>query len=119
MMETTKSCFTDSTLLEMIKYDERELIPAIVQNAQTHEILMLGYMNSVSMGKTLETGYATFWSRSRRKLWMKGETSGNTLKVERILLDCDQDALILLVKPSGPTCHTGNKSCFHRILASF
>jgi phosphoribosyl-AMP cyclohydrolase len=83
----------------------------------TGEILMQAFMNRESLGKTLETGNATYWSRSRGKLWMKGETSGNIQKVHRILIDCDQDSLILLVEQKGPACHTGEETCFYRTLA--
>lgn len=100
-----------------LKYDEKGLIPAIAQDQKTGNILMLGYMNSESIQKTLESGYTAFWSRSRQKLWMKGETSGNILKVCNILADCDMDTLILHVEPSWPTCHTGERTCFYRILA--
>jgi phosphoribosyl-AMP cyclohydrolase len=90
------------------------LVPVIVQDAITKEILMLGYANREALLKTIETGYAHFWSRSRDRLWMKGETSGNLLKVEEILIDCDGDSIIYIAKPSGPICHTGNKSCFFK-----
>lgn len=89
-----------------------ELIPAIIQDAGTMEVLMLGYMNEESLRLTLETGTAWFWSRSRQKLWNKGETSGNFLHVKNISADCDTDTLLLLCEPDGPTCHTGKNSCF-------
>lgn len=88
------------------------LIPAIVQHIKTQQILMLGYMNPEALEKTLESGQITFYSRSRKTLWKKGETSGNTLKLCKIITDCDQDALLLLAEPAGPTCHTGSTSCF-------
>ncbi len=88
------------------------LVPAIVQDASSLRVLMLGYMNEESLRLTLETGFVTFWSRSRGELWKKGETSGNTLSVRDIRLDCDQDALLILADPAGPTCHTGARSCF-------
>lgn len=93
---------------------QRGLIPAIIQEEKTGEVLMLGYMNKKSLEQTLQTGYATFWSRSRKSIWMKGETSGNKLKVKEILTDCDQDTLLIkvVVEGDGVVCHTGNKSCF-------
>jgi phosphoribosyl-ATP pyrophosphohydrolase/phosphoribosyl-AMP cyclohydrolase len=92
------------------------LIPAIVQDIQTKEVLMLAYMNAESLQKTLESGETWFWSRSRQELWHKGRTSGNTQKVIEIRYDCDGDTLLVLVEPAGPACHTGNKTCFYRIL---
>lgn len=89
-----------------------ELIPAIVQESKTGEVLMLAYMNRESMAKTLETGYTWFYSRSRQKLWNKGETSGHTQKVVSIKGDCDDDTLLIEVIQTGPACHTGSKSCF-------
>lgn len=88
------------------------LTPAIIQNAQTNEVLMLGYMSSESLTRTKKTGWVWFWSRSRKKLWKKGETSGNMLKVKEIVLDCDRDTFLIKVDPLGPTCHTGTVSCF-------
>ncbi len=92
------------------------LIPVIVQNYITKEILTLAYSNKESLKLTKETGNSWFWSRSRSKLWMKGEASGNTQKVKEILVDCDFDAVIYLVEPSGPACHTGEQVCFHHSL---
>jgi len=100
----------------MLKFDEKGLIPAIVQDADTGELLMLGYMNEESIGKTWETGYVWFYSRSRQELWHKGATSGNYLVLKEIWRDCDEDALLLKAKPSGPVCHTGNRTCFFRQL---
>lgn len=97
-----------------LKYDNNGLIPTIVQNAKTGKVLMLGYMNKESYKKTLETKKVTFWSRSRQKLWTKGETSGNCLNLLELFYDCDQDALLAKVDPIGPTCHTGEESCFYR-----
>ena len=88
------------------------LIPAIIQDSNTNRVLMLGYMNQEAYTKTVETGFVTFYSRSRQKLWVKGETSGNTLKVERILSDCDNDTLLIYAQPAGPVCHTGSDTCF-------
>lgn len=107
----------DVTIFSNLKYDDKGLIPAIAQDRKTGIILMLGYMNSESIQKTFESGCATFWSRCRQKLWMKGETSGNVLSVSNILVDCDYDTLILNVDPAGPTCHTGERACFYRVLA--
>ena len=99
-----------------IKWDERGLIPAIVQDATTAQVLMLAYMNAEALRLTLETGEAHFWSRSRRELWHKGATSGNVQRVREVRVDCDADTLLLLVDPAGPACHTGEMSCFYRVL---
>lgn len=90
------------------------LIPAVIQEEKTSEVLMLGYINKESLTQTIKTGYVTFWSRSRKELWMKGETSGNKLKVKKIMVDCDKDTLLIKVEMEGNkvACHTGNKSCF-------
>lgn len=95
-----------------IKFDERGLVPAIIQDAQTGRVLTLAYMNKESLKRTIETGETWFWSRSRQELWHKGETSGHTQRVEKISLDCDGDALLVSVVPNGPACHTGAESCF-------
>jgi phosphoribosyl-ATP pyrophosphohydrolase/phosphoribosyl-AMP cyclohydrolase len=100
----------------MLKFDEKGLIPAIIQDARSGEVLMLGYMNWESLQKTLETGQAWFYSRSRRKLWHKGETSGNYINVREILKDCDSDVLLIRAETTGPVCHTGKRSCFYRKL---
>ncbi len=97
-----------------IKFDANGLIPAIIQDAETNEVLMLAYMNRESLQLTLEKGETWFWSRSREELWHKGETSGNTQHVIEIRVDCDEDALLILVHPAGPACHTGNQTCFYR-----
>ena len=97
-------------------FEKSELIPAIVQDKDCGEVLMLAYMNHESLVQTLDTGKATFFSRSRNKLWCKGETSGNFMLVDSIFYDCDCDTLLLKVTPRGPACHTGNKSCFFREL---
>lgn len=97
-----------------LRFNENGLIPAIVQDADNLRVLMLGYMNSEAIAKTLESGLVTFFSRSRNTLWTKGETSGNTLKLTEIRYDCDKDALLITATPHGPTCHTGNTSCFYR-----
>ena len=98
--------------LDEVKFDERGLVPAIVQNAKTREVLTLAYMNQESLARTIETGQTWFWSRSRNELWHKGETSGNTQQVVSLALDCDRDAIVVLVDPAGPACHTGARSCF-------
>ena len=95
-----------------IKFDEHGLAPAIVQDAHTREVLMLAYMNEESLARTLETGQTWFWSRSRNELWHKGATSGNTQDVVTLTTDCDNDAIVVLVEPAGPACHTGARSCF-------
>ncbi|MCH6269155.1 bifunctional phosphoribosyl-AMP cyclohydrolase/phosphoribosyl-ATP diphosphatase HisIE [Neobacillus citreus] len=97
---------------DTIKFDEKGLVPAIIQDAETLEVLTLAYMNKESLAKTLETGETWFYSRSRQELWHKGATSGNTQSVVNIKYDCDQDALLVLVNPKGPACHTGAVSCF-------
>ena len=107
-----------STEIEKIKFDERGLVPAIVQDARTHEVLTLAYMNAESLKLTQESNETWFWSRSRAELWRKGSTSGNTQRVIEIRRDCDSDALVVLVEPAGPACHTGNRSCFYRDLGS-
>ena len=100
--------------IDELHFDRKGLIPAIVQDKNTNEILMVAYMNEDAVIKTAETKKATFWSRSRNQLWVKGETSGNFMLVDEIRVDCDEDAILLLVTPAGPACHTGNKSCFYR-----
>jgi len=97
-----------------IKFDASGLIPAIVQDAETKEVLMLAYMNQESLQLTMEKGETVFWSRSRTELWHKGATSGNVQKVVEISVDCDQDTLLIRVHPAGPACHTGNQTCFYR-----
>jgi phosphoribosyl-ATP pyrophosphohydrolase/phosphoribosyl-AMP cyclohydrolase len=88
------------------------LIPAIVQDAETQRVLMLGYMNREALAATMRSGLVTFYSRSKQRLWQKGETSGHTLKLVSVAPDCDSDALLVLVQPQGPTCHRGTTSCF-------
>jgi len=92
------------------------LIPAVIQDSASHEVLMVGFMNQEALARTVESGFATFFSRTRDKLWMKGETSGNKLRVERILVDCDDDTLLVMVTRlgDGNVCHTGERSCFTR-----
>jgi phosphoribosyl-ATP pyrophosphohydrolase/phosphoribosyl-AMP cyclohydrolase len=91
---------------------ENGLIPAVVQDSETRQVLMLGYVNRESLAATLKSGLVTFYSRSKQRLWQKGETSGHTLELVSIAPDCDGDALLLLVRPHGPTCHRGTTSCF-------
>ena len=100
--------------LKDLKFDEKGLITAIDQDKKTKEVLMVAYMNEETLKQTVETKKATFWSRSRQEVWVKGETSGNYLNVDEIRVDCDGDALILMVNPDGPACHTGERSCFYR-----
>ena len=95
-----------------VKWDPQGLAPAIVQDAASGEVLMLAWMNRESLRQTLETGLATFWSRSRGALWRKGETSGNAMRVREVRADCDRDALLMVVDPAGPACHTGTRTCF-------
>jgi phosphoribosyl-ATP pyrophosphohydrolase/phosphoribosyl-AMP cyclohydrolase len=99
-----------------VKFDERGLAPAVVQDSETRQVLMLAYMNAESLQRTLDTGETWFWSRSRGELWHKGETSGNTQRVVDIVLDCDGDTLVIKVAPAGPACHTGETSCFHNVI---
>ena len=103
-------------VLALLK-DKAELIPAIAQDAATGEVLMLAYMNQESLAITIESGRATYWSRSRNELWEKGATSGHTQKVISIAIDCDGDALLLRVEQVGAACHTGDRTCFHREIA--
>ncbi|MEQ6377756.1 bifunctional phosphoribosyl-AMP cyclohydrolase/phosphoribosyl-ATP diphosphatase HisIE [Bacillaceae bacterium S4-13-58] len=100
--------------IEEVRFDEKGLVPAIVQDSASKEVLTLAYMNKESLTKTIETGQTWFFSRSRQELWHKGETSGNTQTVQSIKYDCDQDAVLVLVDPAGPACHTGSYSCFDK-----
>ena len=97
-----------------LKYDQNGLIPAVIQDWKTGEVLMVAYMNAESLRRTVETGLTCFWSRSRQKFWQKGETSGNVQRIKDILYDCDQDTLLVKVDPAGPACHTGERTCFYR-----
>jgi phosphoribosyl-AMP cyclohydrolase len=101
-------------LFEVLKLDQDGLVAAVIQDDTTGQVLMVGYMNRESLKITLERKLACFWSRSRQELWLKGETSGNTLAVREVRVDCDQDAILLRCRPAGPTCHTGETSCFYR-----
>lgn len=98
------------------KFNEQGLIPAIVQDADTKDVLMLAWMNAEALNLTLQNGQVTFWSRSRGELWRKGATSGNTLELVELRLDCDEDAILVFAHPAGPACHTGETSCFYRPL---
>ena len=97
-------------------YNEQGLLPAIVQDANTKEVLMLAWVNAEAVKRTMESGTTWFWSRSRAQYWNKGATSGNTQKVREVRYDCDHDALLMIVDPAGPACHTGETSCFYRTL---
>ena len=97
-----------------IRFDEQGLVPCVMQDARTGEVLTLAYMNEEALARTRESGEVHFWSRSRGELWRKGETSGNTMRVTALRYDCDEDALLAIVEPSGPACHTGERTCFYR-----
>ena len=97
-----------------IKFDSNGLIPAIVQDSKTKDVLMMAWMNAESLRLTIEKGETVFWSRSRQEIWHKGATSGNVQKVVEIRVDCDADTLLVFVEPAGPACHTGERTCFYR-----
>ena len=97
-----------------LKYDDRGLIPAIAQDADSGEVLMLAWMNAEAVRRTLDTGRVTYWSRSRQAFWIKGETSGHVQELVELRFDCDGDCLLALVRQTGPACHTGRRSCFYR-----
>ena len=99
-----------------LKYDANGLITAVVQDANTRQVLMVAWMNAEALRLTRHTGEAQFWSRSRQAMWRKGETSGNVLRVTELRVDCDADTLLVLAQPAGPACHTGETSCFYRVL---
>lgn len=99
---------------QAIRYDEQGLVPCVVQDWRTGEVLTVAYMNAEALRLTIETREVHFWSRSREELWRKGETSGNTLALKELRMDCDEDALVALAIPAGPACHTGERSCFYR-----
>ena len=101
-------------MFEELKFDERGLVPVVAQDAATGEVLTLAYANEESLRLTVETGEVHFYSRSREEIWRKGETSGNVLKLKQLRFDCDGDAIVALVEPTGPACHTGERSCFYR-----
>ncbi|GMV85664.1 MAG: hypothetical protein AMXMBFR80_15190 [Dehalococcoidia bacterium] len=99
-----------------LSFDADGLIPAVVQDADTREVLVLAWMNAESIARTYQTGRVTFWSRSRNELWEKGATSGNVLHLDRIYKNCEANSLLVLARPTGPACHTGNTSCYYRPL---
>lgn len=105
-----------TSLLDQIKWDKdpQGLVPAVVQDADTKDVLMLGFMNREALEKTLQGGRVTFWQRSRQKLWTKGETSGHTLNFQSLRINCNQDSLLILAHPIGATCHTGHPTCYYR-----
>ena len=105
---------TEAELLETVRFDAQGLVPAIVQDSETLQVLMLAWMNAESLRRTLALGETVFWSRSRQEYWHKGATSGNTQTVVELRVDCDGDTLLILVQPAGPACHTGEVSCFNR-----
>jgi len=109
---------SESVRIEDLKFDDKGLICAVVQQHDTDEVLMVAYMNDEAVRRTLETGRTWFWSRSRQEYWCKGETSGNTQQVVEVLADCDADALLVRVSQQGVACHTGERTCFYRPLAA-
>src|SRR5512146_1616427 len=114
---TNQVQYLSNTQIDSLNWNEQGLIPAIVQDAGTKQVLMLAWMSAESLRQTIETGETWFWSRSRRQLWHKGATSGNTQRVVGIAADCDRDALVVTVAPAGPACHTGAFSCFDGVPA--
>jgi phosphoribosyl-ATP pyrophosphohydrolase/phosphoribosyl-AMP cyclohydrolase len=104
---------------DVIQFDKSAdgLVPVVVQNANNFEILMMGFMNREALDKTLSTGLVTFWTRSRQRLWTKGETSGNVLKFKSLRINCNNDSLVVLAEPVGATCHTGHPTCYYRELS--
>ena len=117
-MTTDIQMLDSAELLDTVKFDAQGLVAAVVQDADSLEVLMVAWMNREALERTAELGQAVFWSRSRRELWHKGSTSGNFIDVEEILVDCDGDTLVLLARPHGPACHTGARTCFFRRLES-
>lgn len=106
----------DPSFLEHLQFNQQGLIPSIIQDSVTRQVLMMAWMNRDSLALTLEQGETVFWSRSRQELWHKGATSGNVQRVQEIYYDCDGDTLLIVVEPAGPACHTGAVSCFYREL---
>jgi phosphoribosyl-AMP cyclohydrolase len=105
-------------MIPELKFNDKGLIPAIIQDEKTNEVLMMAYMDKVALDKTLDTGFTHFWSRSRQKYWMKGETSGHVQEVKEILYDCDEDTLLIKVVQHGSgACHTGKRTCFYRSIS--
>ena len=117
-MKNDIQVLSSTEFLESVEFDAQGLVTALVQDANSLEVLMVAWMTREALEQTLELGQAVFWSRSRREIWHKGATSGNFIDVEEILVDCDGDTLILLARPHGPACHTGARSCFFRRLES-
>ncbi len=113
-MTTTASGKNIGNIQDLLKLDDKGLICAVIQHHMTGQVLMVGYMNRESLDYTLRERKACFWSRSRQKLWLKGETSGSFLHVKEVRTDCDADALVVKCEPAGPTCHTNETSCFYR-----
>jgi phosphoribosyl-ATP pyrophosphohydrolase/phosphoribosyl-AMP cyclohydrolase len=105
---------TDASVIDEVAFDDKGLVPCVVQDWRTGEVLTLAYMNREALERTLSSGETHFWSRSREELWHKGETSGNVQRVRSLRYDCDADALLALVDPAGPACHTGERTCFYR-----
>ncbi|HEY1687258.1 MAG TPA: bifunctional phosphoribosyl-AMP cyclohydrolase/phosphoribosyl-ATP diphosphatase HisIE [Solirubrobacteraceae bacterium] len=105
---------TTDSLMQMLVFDEQGLLPCVAQDCASGEVLMLAYVNAEAVELTRSTGELHLWSRSRREIWRKGETSGNVMSVKALRVDCDGDALLALVQPAGPACHTGQRTCFHR-----
>ena len=105
-----------TAILDQIRWDKAEdgLVPTVVQDAETKDVLMIGFMNRDALEKTLRSGLVTFWTRSRQKLWTKGETSGNTLNFVSLRVNCNDDSLLVLARPIGATCHTGHPTCYYR-----
>ena len=116
--DSVNSARPESSVLDGIKYDDGGLVPAVVQSADDGQVLMVAYMNREAVRRTLASGQTCFWSRSRQEYWVKGATSGNTQKVERLLVDCDDDCLLVIVRQKGVACHTGKRSCFFREVPS-
>lgn len=106
----------ENELINSLRFNENGLIPAVVQDADSGEVLMLAYMNQEALGRTLSSGEAWFYSRSRQELWHKGATSGNRIKVSSVWTDCDSDTILVIGRPMGPVCHTGNRTCFFQQL---
>jgi phosphoribosyl-AMP cyclohydrolase len=115
-MDKDMDPWTKYVPLSEVKFDPQGLIPVVVQHAASNKVLMVAWMNPEALQRTLETGQAHFWSRSRGVLWHKGESSGNTLHIREVWVDCDADTLLLKVIPDGPACHSGAESCFYREL---
>lgn len=116
MLDLNENVSAVECLLNQIDWEKEEIVPVVVQENNTNQVLTLAYMNEKALKTTLETSYAHYYSRSKQRIRMKGEVSGNVQKVEKIKVDCDNDALLLIVNQKGPACHTGNKSCFYREL---